>query len=158
MTQRRMNETTPDELMDSFRGRSLKSMILFTVVAHAVLLSGASLPALWTRLSGSDTSGMSEDERVEVAVREANRSLREIAERHGIKPQDLGNRFAGGAPSTPPPPGRPAPVSDTPPPGGSAPASSTPEPKSAIEKEIDKVEPGPTEPPIPQDDTEDLFN
>lgn len=142
------NETTPDELMESFKGRSLKSNVVFSVVVHAILLVGTSLPFLWKTVAGEDTSKMSEEERIKAAVREATASLRKIAEEHRVKPQDLSSQFAGG-PRAPKPPA----------PGAAPPTGATPEPKepeNAIEGEINKVEVGPTVPPV-EDEEEDLF-
>ena len=142
------NETTPDELMESFKGRSLKSIVVFTVVVHAILLVGTSIPFLIKAVAGEDTSAMSEEERIEAAVREATASLREIAEDHGLKPQDLSSQFAGG-------PRAPKPTT----PDSTTPGDATPEPKepdNPIEKEINKVETGPSVPPI-EDEEEDLF-
>ena len=84
--------------MEHFQGRSLKSIIVFTVVVHAVVLLGTSVPFLWRTFVGADTSKLSEEERVEARGAGGHRSLREIAEEHGLKPQDLSSQFAGGAP------------------------------------------------------------
>jgi len=149
MTDTKTNETTPDQLMTAFEGRSLKSIILFTVVIHAVLLLGTSVPYLWGALAGEHTAGQSEEERLQAASKEATAAIREIAERYQLKPQDLSSRFADGAPKAPPATDTaPAPVS-----GGET-ADEPKEPESAIEKEIKKVEEGPELPPIEE---EDLF-
>ena len=95
MAQNNTNETTPDELLDTFKPLSLKKIVLFTVAVHAVLLLGTSVPFLLKKFSGGDSAALSEEERVELAVKEASASLREIAKAHGIKQQDLGSRFAG---------------------------------------------------------------
>ena len=94
-------ETTPDQLMKTFEGRSLKSIILFTIVVHAVLLIGTSVPYLMGAVTGGDTSEMSEEERLTAAAKEATAAIREIAERNGVKPQDLSSRFADGTPKAP---------------------------------------------------------
>ena len=72
------NETTPDELLGSFKGRSLKSIIVFTVVVHAVVLVGSSIPALLGGMAKEDISDMSEEERVAAAVKKANAALEVI--------------------------------------------------------------------------------
>ncbi|NNC86976.1 MAG: hypothetical protein HKN82_00790 [Akkermansiaceae bacterium] len=147
-------ETTPDELLDTFRGRGLKSIIVFTVVVHAVVLVGTSAPFLLRNVLGEDRGELSEDERVQLAVKEATSSLRKIAEEHGLKPQDLSSQVAGGAPR------KPAPAAEPPSGGPGAAPEETPgepaEPKSAIEQEIEKVKEGPTVPPI-EEEEEDLF-
>lgn len=155
-TENANDETTPDELMESFRGRSLKSIIVFTIFIHAVLLLGTSVPFLMRSVMGEDTSEMSEQERIDKAVREATASLRDIADEHGLNPEDISGRFAGGATR------RPA-AAPTPPAAGTGGEPATPvaeakpdEPKSAIEKELDVKAEGPALPAV-EDEEEDLF-
>ncbi len=162
MTDKPKEETTPDELMEHFHGSSLKTIVLFTVVVHAVLLVGTSIPAILKAVKGSDTSEMSEDERIELAMSEANASLRKIAEDHGLKPQDLSSQFGTGrrrapkAPrTTPADPGSAEPDASTTP-GGDPDTTGTGSPKSSIEKELDKKADGPAVPKI-EDEEEDLF-
>ena len=90
-------ETTPDQLLEAFRGRSFKSIIAFTIVVHLVIVVGSSVPYLMKSLGAKSDSKLSEVERTEIAAREANSALRDIAVKHGLKPQDLSNRIAGGA-------------------------------------------------------------
>ena len=144
-----IKETTPDELMRGFRGRSLKSMLLFTLVVHAVFIIATSLPGI-IRGFGSDQEGeMTAEQRTELAVKEATASLREIAQRHGMTAQDLGSRFAGPARATTGPASEPAAEE----PAGQEPGS----PPSAIEQELETTAEGPTLPAIPETDDEDLF-
>ena len=151
MTDTKTNETTPDQLMKSFEGRSLKSIILFTIVIHAVLLVGTSVPYLWGAIAGEDTTEQSEEDRLQAAAKEATTAIREIAERYDLKAQDLSSRFTDGAPKAPvaaAPDTSPEPTPEV---------SSTDEPKepeSIIEQEIQKVEDGPELPPV---EDEDLF-
>ncbi len=98
MTHTKTEETTPDQLMEPFQGRSLRSILIFTLVVHAVVLVVASVPYLLKTVTGGDSDKLSEKERVDIAVKEATASIKEIAEKHGLKPQDLGDRFAGGSP------------------------------------------------------------
>lgn len=151
------DEISPDELMEAFRGRSLKSIILFTVAVHAVVLVGTSVPAILKVVAGKDTAALSEGERLDEAVREATESLRAIAAEHGIKPQDLSSQFAGG------PRAARASSTETPAASGTTPtepegeATSAPDdPKSAIEEAIDVKANGPALPKM-QDEEEDLF-
>ena len=51
------HETTPDELLDTFRGRSLKSIVLFTLAVHAVILLGTGMPTLTTLASQPRVAG-----------------------------------------------------------------------------------------------------
>ncbi len=145
------NEKTPDEMLSNFNGRSLKSIIIFTVVAHVLLLLATSAPYIWRSIVGDDSSKMSESERVDLAVKETNIAMRRIAEQHGIKPQDLGSRFA--APSAAPK--TKSPEVETP--AAETPKTTAPEPvkpESTIEKDLKKAEPGPT---VPAAGDEDLF-
>jgi membrane-bound lytic murein transglycosylase B len=144
-------DTTPDELMQAFRGRGLKSMLVFTLAVHAVFILTTSLPGIVKNLTSGGAGGdLTAEERAELANKEATASLREIAQRHGITPQDLSARFA---PTTA---ARPAtePTPETAP----TPTEPTPEaPKSAIEQQLETTAEGPTTPPIPNNDDEDLF-
>ena len=170
MTTNPTTEKSPDDLMRHFHGRSLKGIITFTVIFHAVVLLGSSVPYLWSTF-GKGTANLSEEERFKIAAKEADDTLREIAEKHGLKPQDLGERLAGGAPKAAAPAATPAtspaPTAPTPatlstaptPAPESAPAPAPAgqgqppaAPPSAIEKEIEKVKPGPTVPGVEDDD------
>lgn len=148
-------ETTPDQLMEAFHGRSFKSVILFTVIVHVVVLGGTSVPYFMRSIAGKSDSKLSEQERTEIAAREATSALRDIATKHGLKPQDLSTRIAGGAAPAAPKEETPAPAEE--------PAAPAPEeaekPKSAIEKELDVKEDGPTVPPVPTEEAtdDDLF-
>lgn len=161
------DETTPDELLGSFKGRSLKSIIVFTVAVHAVILIGTSIPSLLGGMVKEDLSDMTEDERISAAVgkakdalkvideerdRKANATLAEIAENYGLEPQALGDQLE--APqvketATPEPEPEASDPVDSETPGDT-------EPKSAIEQEIEKVEKGPAVPPV-EEEEEDLF-
>jgi hypothetical protein len=142
MNQSPSNETAPGDLLANFNGRSLKSIILFTIVVHAVLVLATSGTYIWKAVAGGDSSKLSESERTELAVKEAQSAMRRIAEEHGLKPQDLGSHFAAPAAA---PKAEPTTDSTTPPPAPE-------EPKSTIEKDLKKAEPGPA---VPADD--DLF-
>jgi hypothetical protein len=152
MKDNQKEEITPDQLMDTFHGSSMKKIILFTVVVHVVLIISTSGPYLWKLVAGADSSKLGEKERMEIAKREAMSSLREIAGKHGIKPEDLGNRFAENAPA--------APKEEAVKPATDKPKETTPaepeKPKSEIEKEINTKEAGPALPAI-GDEKEDLF-
>jgi hypothetical protein len=150
MKQSPSNETAPGDLLANFNGRSFKSIILFTLVVHAVLLLATSGTYIWKAVAGGDSSKLSESERTELAVKEAQSAMRRIAEEHGLKPQDLGSHFAAPAaapkaePKTAP---KAEPTTDP-----KTPPAAPEEPKSTIEKDLKKAEPGPA---VPADD--DLF-
>ena len=147
-------EISPDELMEDFRGRSVTSIVIFTIVAHLIVLVVAvGVPFLWGLVMGSDVKELSEETRKELAVKEARASLTEIAKEYGLKSvDDLSRQMAGGArPASKPKAVEPvAPASD-------GEGEGAGEPKSAIEKELEKVEAGPDVPPVPEDEEEDLF-
>lgn len=146
-------ETTPDQLLDTFRGRGLKTVIIFTIVVHVVVLLATSAPYLMRTFGAGDRMKLSETERMDLAVKEAMTSLKAIAESHGVKPQDLGSRLGGGAPQAPREEAAPA---ATPAKTEGAPAPSEPEkPKSEIEKQIEKTKEGPAAPAVEEE--VDLF-
>ena len=144
-------ETTPDQLMRAFEGRSLKSIILFTIVVHAVLLIGTSVPYLFGAVTGEDNSAKPEEERLEIAAKEATAAIREIAERYDLKPQELSSRFSDGAPQAPAATPEKTDSASTP---EDTSADAAEEPESLIEQEVKKVEAGPELPPV---EDEDLF-
>ncbi len=152
-------ETTPDQLLDTFRGSSLKSIIAVTVIVHAVVLLGTSVPYLMETFAGADTSKLGEKERLDAAAQQATSAMREIAAKHGLTPEQLGERFApratvGAANEAT------TPETDTKTPEATAPDGTAPEdatkPESAIEKEINVKKDGPTVPTI-DPEKEDLF-
>lgn len=84
-----------DDLLRDFRGSGLLWPLLVTVAAHAVVILATSVP--WLREAiGGGKDDLTEDQRMEAAVQQATASLRDIAEEHGVRPQDLGSRFASG--------------------------------------------------------------
>ena len=146
------NNTNPDDLMHHFRGRSLKSIIIFTIVVHVVVIGGTSIPFMIRSMSAPNTEKMSEEERIQLAVKEATSSLQKIAEEHGIRPQKLSDQFISTArpatePKTEEVPAEPVEDPETP--------AEPEEPKSEIEKELEKAEPGPALPPV--EEAVDLF-
>lgn len=148
-------ETTPDQLMEAFHGRSFKSIILFTLIVHVVVLGGTSVPYFMKSIAGKSDSKLSEQERTDLAAREATSALRDIATKHNLKPQDLSNRIAGGAAPATPKEEPPAPTAE---PATPAPKEAE-KPKTAIEQQLDVKEDGPTVPPVPADNAsdDDLF-
>ncbi len=147
-------ETSPDELLDDFRGRPFKSIIVFTLVVHAVILVATSIPYLWKKLGGAEPGDATTEERLQAATREATSTLQRIAEEHGVTAQDLSEKLAGG--------GRPAAAAapaESPaaePATRDEPAPASDEPKSAIEQELETSTPGPAMPPVEEEEI-DLF-
>ena len=155
-------EISPDALMSDFRGRPVMSILTFTVIAHLLFIGFFSLGYLRNQVFGESNSSLSEEERLDQAMEEATRSLRKIAERHGIQPQDLSEQFAnrssGSSKSSPP--GKKPPIS---PETATQPVAQPRETSmdssdSAIEKELKKKAKGPDLPSLnPIEDEDDLF-
>lgn len=158
MTHTQREESTPDQLLDTFRGSSLKSIIVVTVVVHAVLLLGTSVPYLTKAFASSDTSKLSDKERLDIASKEATSAMREIATKHGIAPEALGDYFAPrtAVPATKETKTEPEVKSpETATPEGTTPGEA-PKPESTIEKEIKVKQDGPKLPGL-DTEKEDLF-
>ncbi len=88
--------TSPDSLMKGFQGRGLFGIILITVIVHIVVIFGTSASYLSKEFFGPDTSQMSKEDRVKLAIGEATSALGEIAERHDLAIEDITNKFASG--------------------------------------------------------------
>lgn len=144
------NDTSPDDLMNHFRGRSLKSIVIFTLIVHAVVIFATSVPFLLRKFGAADTAKLSDQERKELAVKEATTKLREIAEQYGMQPQQLSDQLSGRKA-----PAQSSPDTDTTAEPTTEPPTTPEEPKSDIEKQLEKTEPGPELPPVDQAD--DLF-
>ena len=97
MTDRATREATPDSLMDQFKGRGLKPIIMFTLIVHGVVILGSSVPFFVKRAFARGNSNRTEAERIENAVEDATAALRKIARKHGLNPQDISDQFSGGS-------------------------------------------------------------
>jgi hypothetical protein len=145
-----------DDLLRDFRGSGLLWPLLVTVAAHAVVILATSVP--WLREAiGGGKDDLTEDQRMQAAVKQATTSLQEIAKEHGVRPQDLGSRFASG--------GKPAAAkagsaekpdgSDNPVPSTAEPATQPAPPAAAPKTDAPAAPPGPAIPEV-KDDV-DLF-
>lgn len=149
---------SPDELMGDFRGRPIVKIVVFTLIIHVVVVGVFSVGYLKDQLLGVDTSQLGDEERMDIAVREATTALREITDRHNVSIQDLSSRFAGGARKAIAPP-----ASDDTPDTADPSATTTPpdkpdEPGSEIEKTLQTTEDGPDVPSLaPNEEDDDLF-
>ncbi len=158
MTDKQKEEVTPDQLMNNFKGSSLKSIVIFTLVIHLIFIVGGSITDIYKRMAGKDAAKLNEAGRMEAAMVKATSALRDIAAEYGLKPQDLSSQLAGGAPKAPESPAETGkePKSDEP----KAETDNTPvtpeKPESAIEKEVKKQADGPAL-PDPVEDEEDLL-
>ena len=95
MSNRTDNEATPDSLMENFKGKGLKPILVFTLVVHVVVILGSSIPYFFKMAFARDNSKRSETERIESAVEDATSALRKIAKKHGLNPQDISDQFGG---------------------------------------------------------------
>jgi len=167
-------EVTPDSLMGDFRTRSLFGVIILVLFAHVIFIGVFSIDYLKEEFLGEDTSEMTEEERLDVAVREATTLLRDVAEQHDISPQELSSRFAGSGGTLPDSTTDPEPVEtdvqpDTPDSSPDVPDTQPDqpadpdepeepaEPGSSIEQTLQETVPGPDLPELPPED-DDLFN
>jgi hypothetical protein len=148
-----------DDLLRDFRGGGLLWPLLITVAVHAVVILATSLP--WLREAiGGGKADLTEEQRMDAAVKEATASLREIAEEHGVKPQDLGSRFsAGGKPAPAKPAGAEKPAGSEKPVPSTADAAAQPAAPAAAQAapktDAPAAPPGPAIPEV-KDDV-DLF-
>ena len=135
---------------------------IVALVVHAIVIVATSIPWLRETFLGSATAGMTDEQKLEAAVREATTSLQAIAKEHGVSPQDLGSRFGGNGkvsaasgkqpaekPTAPAKASAPAaPVASQPPANEAPPQETPPAPAPS-------VPPGPSLPAV--DDNVDLF-
>lgn len=152
-------DVTPDELLSDFRGKGLFPILIFTVLVHAVVVLGSSVPWMMDTLFSSVDEDASEEDRMKEAVREATGSLRDIADKYRLHPEELSSQFTKKGKSNP--------ASTQTQDEGKAPTAGTTEtpttptepeePKSAIQKELEVKATGPALPSIPQETEEDLF-
>ena len=84
---------SPDSLMGDFRGRSVMTIVIFTVIIHVVIIGTTSFGYLKTEVFGA-TEDMTKEQRIEAAVKEATSSIRELAEKYELSPQEISDRFA----------------------------------------------------------------
>ena len=137
-------DVSPDLLLVKFQGRSLIPLTIFSVVVHAVVLIGTSVPYFVSEVLRKNTAGMSDKEKMEIATREATEALREIAREHGLNPQDLSDKFTTRPSSPATGPKVPTPVEPE------KPAEPERE-KSDYEKDLETKSDGPAVPSVEED-------
>lgn len=151
-------EITPDSLMGDFRGRGVITILIFTLVIHGVIILCTSFGYLKTEVMGADADTMSKEELVDAAVKEATVSIRDIAEKYGLSPQEISDRFAKGGSRTDKAMGETAPASDPAESATTAPPAPEPDkPLSEIEKTLQEAQQGPAVPNMEEDEDDDLF-
>jgi len=90
------NELAPDTLLERFQGVGLKRIAIFTLVVHVVVIGGSSLPYLAKSVFGANRAGMTRDERIQAAVKEATAAIRDIAADYQLNSQEISDQFSGG--------------------------------------------------------------
>lgn len=142
MREETTSEVTPDSLLGKFHGRSVMPLVVFTVVVHAVVLLGSSVPFLWRTCYGPGE--LTEEQRAEKAVEDATAAIREIAEKYELSPQDISKSFGKRSPTA---------AAEAPPPIATPDNSGEPPegPKSEIEKQLDVKADGPAVPSMDDD-------
>lgn len=155
---------TPDSLMGDFKGRKLVIAILLAIVLHAVLIHGTSFNYLKTEVFGTDTSEMSKEEKVQIAIGEATAELSKIADRHGLSVEDITSKFSAGGSrsdklnqstgtgSDTTPESSPNGTAETPTPKTTETSDNPDDGQSDMEKEMRKPVKGPEAPPLNIDD------
>ena len=161
-------DVSPDSLMGDFRGKGLVPIVVLTVVVHLVVFGGTSFGYLKDTLMGPDKTEMSDEEKSDAAFNEATIAIREIAEKYGISPQDVSDRFSTGGSRT----SKIAGSGDGDGTGGDEPKAAPPTPpestgtpdggedgktKSEYEKSLETVAPPPAVPDLNDKEEEDLF-
>ena len=150
----------PDDLMNHFQGRSLKGIVVFTIIVHIVVILVTSIPFFIGKFAPNDD--LSQEERTKMAVQEANEKLAQIAKTHGLQTAQLRSQMAGGRrPAAKPVEDKPADPAPAEGEGegegeGSTPAEGEIRGDSEIENTLKQKLPPPTELP-PVNNTDDLF-
>jgi hypothetical protein len=135
---------------------------ILALVVHAVVIVATSIPWLRETFMGSATAGMTEEQKLDAAVREATSTISAIAKEHGVSPQELGARFGGNGKAPPPSSKQPTEAAPAAQPA-TTPAPAAPEPPAgpAAAPEAPAGTPAPAVPPGPSlpavDDNVDLF-
>jgi hypothetical protein len=135
---------------------------IMALVVHAVVILATSIPWLRETFMGSATAGMTEEQKLEAAVREATSKISAIAKEHGVSPQELGARFGGNGKTAGPASKQPAekspaaaPTTTSSAPAVTEPSAGPPVSPDAPPTPAPAVPPGPSLPAV--DDNVDLF-
>lgn len=89
------DEVSPDALLKGFQGSKVMVLILMALVFHVLVILGTSWDYLKDEFLGPDTSEMSKEDKVRVAIGEATSALSGIAEKHGLSLEDITEKFSG---------------------------------------------------------------
>lgn len=154
-------DISPDSLLGDFRGKPLGSMLIFTIVFHVAFISIFSLGYFSGLVLGQDTAEMSQEERIDEAVRDATSELDVIAARYGLQAQELIEQFSDGTriPAAAVPDEMDTEIAnETETETVTTPATSEENQElSAIEQELQVEIDGPAKPEFSIDDEDDMF-
>ena len=89
-------QVSPDALMNDFKGKPIARIVIFTVIIHAIFIGLFSFGYIRNEVMGEDTAELTEDERMDLAVKESTTALRDIADRYDINVRDLSKAFVEG--------------------------------------------------------------
>lgn len=129
---------SPDALMSDFKGKPFFTIVLFTLVAHVLFVGVFSIGYLKEAIVGVDTSGLSDEQKLEQALKKSDAELRTIADRYGVSVTDLKSKIGSGRkPATPAPPPAEQDAPDKP-----------ADPGSEYEQDLNAIEAGPKEPDL----------
>lgn len=150
----------PDDLMNHFQGQGLRKIVIFTIVVHLVVILVTSIPFLLGKFKDPN-DGLSEEQRTQNAIKQANETLAKIAKDHGLQTAQLRSQMSGGRRPAPKPADEDKP--ETPASGAgdveSEGASTAPEGEirgdSDIEQKLQEKLPPPSLPDV--NNTDDLF-
>lgn len=94
-------EVSPDSLMQDFRGKPVLTIVIFTVIVHAVFLGAFSYGYIKQDILGIKPKQMTEEQRVDAAVAESTEALQDIADEYKIDFSVLTDRLGTGERSAP---------------------------------------------------------
>lgn len=159
------DDVRTDVMMRDFKGHKIIMLIGAAVLVHVVIILASSFGYIRNEVFGADTTGMSKEDRVKVALGEATSALAQIVERHDLTVDDVldklaatgsrAERLQGGAKPEAAPEEGPAPAAGATTP--EAPQVQAPERKlSELERNLPQATPGPKAPKINRDDNTGL--
>lgn len=148
---------SPDSMMGDFKGKPLLKILGFVLILHVVVIGVLSIGFLSEQVLGESSEDLTDDQRMDQAVREVTEAVREIAEKYEVNKQDLASRFGDDSPRPAAAPAEGSAESDEP----AAPADGTQpdEAGSEYEEGLEQQLPPPADPELGGniDEEEDIF-
>lgn len=84
---------SPDSLLSDFKGSSVSKIVVFTVILHVIILGGSSIPWLISEFVQNPIE-LEKGEREKLALTDATMAIKDIAEKYGLEPADITNKFS----------------------------------------------------------------